>query len=341
MLTKYFLLLFFLFQHKVKSEGNLRDNSNCDDFADCFNCTFSPSGLCAWNGNKCSKSKKKNFYNLRTNYPKCLDESSQRIISQFCPKLIMINETVSFLFTSNYKSNLLCYYEILNPYANKLKEESNLLYIDVQKGEKISILFSFTYALYERYEAVKTDSYSVQIGGIKRVGIYIHFNEGNSSETKPLTIKLSFRVLNISMLSKITILLIVLFCLLILVISVFILVHLYVKSINWNKKRNLSYSQIDFSAITVSGKVEDNLAIESQIFSDNLGGYDNQCSICLEDFKNKDNVYLLACKHVFHTNCIKEWIKRNSKAKSDFFCPNCHRKLIEDFSKKSDEDSGK
>jgi hypothetical protein len=50
--------------------------------------------------------------------------------------------------------------------------------------------------------------------------------------------------------------------------------------------------------------------------SDNI-----MCSICLTVFENECDVSLTKCKHVFHTDCIKEW----SRYKKD--CPICRKDL--------------
>jgi hypothetical protein len=31
------------------------------------------------------------------------------------------------------------------------------------------------------------------------------------------------------------------------------------------------------------------------------------CSVCIEDYTNKDIVSVLDCGHIYHANCIKEW----------------------------------
>ncbi|XP_059664168.1 NEP1-interacting protein-like 2 [Cornus florida] len=42
------------------------------------------------------------------------------------------------------------------------------------------------------------------------------------------------------------------------------------------------------------------------------------CTICLEDFKNGDNVRILpSCRHRFHSHCIDEWLSRHGS------CPVC------------------
>ena len=45
------------------------------------------------------------------------------------------------------------------------------------------------------------------------------------------------------------------------------------------------------------------------------------CVICLEDFKNEDRATILPCIHLFHTDCIKNWLKTQDS------CPICKYKL--------------
>ncbi len=42
------------------------------------------------------------------------------------------------------------------------------------------------------------------------------------------------------------------------------------------------------------------------------------CAICVEDFKNKDILRVLPCKHFFHIKCIDEWLTNHSDV-----CPLC------------------
>ena len=41
------------------------------------------------------------------------------------------------------------------------------------------------------------------------------------------------------------------------------------------------------------------------------------CSICQSDFEKKNMVSKLECSHIFHTECISEWVRYKSE------CPNC------------------
>ena len=45
------------------------------------------------------------------------------------------------------------------------------------------------------------------------------------------------------------------------------------------------------------------------------------CSICIQDFKLKDNIGITECDHNYHKECIDEWYLTNDT------CPNCRRKL--------------
>ena len=60
---------------------------------------------------------------------------------------------------------------------------------------------------------------------------------------------------------------------------------------------------------------------------DDINKLDNDkknCVICMEDFKNGDKSTNLPCLHMFHTNCIQSWLKKQNT------CPICKFKLTQD-----------
>ncbi len=60
---------------------------------------------------------------------------------------------------------------------------------------------------------------------------------------------------------------------------------------------------------------------------DDINKLDNDkknCVICMEDFKNGDVTTNLPCLHMFHTNCIQSWLKKQNT------CPICKFKLTEE-----------
>ena len=47
----------------------------------------------------------------------------------------------------------------------------------------------------------------------------------------------------------------------------------------------------------------------------------NKCIICLNNYKIHDKISYLPCLHIFHCDCIKEWLKISNK------CPLCKNKV--------------
>ena len=45
---------------------------------------------------------------------------------------------------------------------------------------------------------------------------------------------------------------------------------------------------------------------------------DHTCAICLEDYKNNDQIGILHCEHKFHKDCITHWFKEQHR------CPLCN-----------------
>ena len=56
-----------------------------------------------------------------------------------------------------------------------------------------------------------------------------------------------------------------------------------------------------------------------------LNKFKTDCTICLEGFTDFSIVLVLHCKHIFHRDCLKEWLEKNIlKCK----CPNCNYNVI-------------
>ena len=47
------------------------------------------------------------------------------------------------------------------------------------------------------------------------------------------------------------------------------------------------------------------------------------CTICLENFQNKDNILITGCKHLFHKKCAEQWLNNYSVK-----CPICKKKIV-------------
>jgi len=49
--------------------------------------------------------------------------------------------------------------------------------------------------------------------------------------------------------------------------------------------------------------------------------YGYRCTICLIELKNGDSAKQLSCDHIFHSDCIDEWLRRKKA------CPVCRNEV--------------
>ena len=78
-----------------------------------------------------------------------------------------------------------------------------------------------------------------------------------------------------------------------------------------------SYSDDLNNKIIDINKIMEKLNVN--IITDDINNFlDKNCVICQEEFKKGDNYIILPCMHLFHSNCIKEWINVKNK------CPICN-----------------
>ena len=59
--------------------------------------------------------------------------------------------------------------------------------------------------------------------------------------------------------------------------------------------------------------------LDSEIKKENTN-----CIICRDEYKDDDNIRLLSCKHIYHKDCIDNWLKEYS-----YKCPHCREKVAE------------
>ena len=63
--------------------------------------------------------------------------------------------------------------------------------------------------------------------------------------------------------------------------------------------------------------------LESKIKSMNV-----RCTVCQDDFNDKDTVRVLPCEHIYHLDCIDDWLKEHS-----YKCPCCRKPAAEHSAK--------
>ena len=78
---------------------------------------------------------------------------------------------------------------------------------------------------------------------------------------------------------------------------------------------NIAPQNMEDVAVTLDKK--DLEKIETKVLSEKL---ETTCSVCMCDMDKDEEVSILPCKHVFHTDCINEWL-----VKYNYKCPICRK----------------
>jgi len=98
-------------------------------------------------------------------------------------------------------------------------------------------------------------------------------------------------------------------------------------------QNNIYNSNVLFNTQNLSDfdKKKDDLFVEMDQYQyKHIQKYDSrretECAICLEEFKRNDIIKeFYKCKHIFHKDCLKNWLKRSN------VCPLCKHDLTEDI----------
>jgi len=68
--------------------------------------------------------------------------------------------------------------------------------------------------------------------------------------------------------------------------------------------------------------------IETLLYKDLNNNEKMECLICTEEFIEKDNIKKIKCNHLFHTECIKQWLCKESNK-----CPICRIEIDKGYHK--------
>ena len=85
---------------------------------------------------------------------------------------------------------------------------------------------------------------------------------------------------------------------------------------------NRPYSIHDTNHVIIESTTQNEILLTSNINPPETEQLKGECHICIEDFKENDELYKLKCGHIFHTKCITEWINIES------ICPTCRSTSI-------------
>ncbi len=90
--------------------------------------------------------------------------------------------------------------------------------------------------------------------------------------------------------------------------------NIYIYSPQSSSYHNLSY---------IINNDDISFQLDSRILenTDGLCPEKKKCTICLDNFENKDRIINLSCLHMFHSACIRKWLKKNNT------CPICKNQV--------------
>ena len=96
------------------------------------------------------------------------------------------------------------------------------------------------------------------------------------------------------------------------------------KIINNFTINNLIFFEND-EILTMENMFKNNLKIKKNGYYGENKYHIKNCIICFENFKENEMILKLNCFHIFHKNCIENWLKKNNN------CPICKNKNVNEI----------
>ena len=93
------------------------------------------------------------------------------------------------------------------------------------------------------------------------------------------------------------------------------------------RKKNISIKQLNKQKLNNLFNDKMKKTFYKDVYNQN-GGI---CTICLNKFDEKSEVSITSCKHIFHYQCIYNWLFKNIKNPK---CPNCKHEILKDEDEK-------
>lgn len=335
---------------------------DCSSYLNCMSCTssiFQPasSPKCKWENNKCQSYpdgyivmyNDKNWYEYFT--PCSSDPLSISVMDTYTggnrnndilPDIIDFYPVNSEYVPSNFYSEWTKLFQ--------LKQSSTLLFEFYRQTQDLSdkILLLFKLKTHNEFYPI-TDLQDKAILAKNLQKFQLFYFSSNSKQKSPFTLQIS---LYKSQVQKIYIILTIIIVILI-GISLLILLIKYIKkriemsrysSTPYNGNNNIVIQPIDANnsahiigqyriresnvnemAVLNKEKTLSEKDLVPMEYTKEINIYNDNCTICLESFTNKEKVVVFSCKHIFHYECIK-----TNFLNKVFKCPNCNVSLKRD-----------
>lgn len=347
------LIIFISYNFTLSQINNTTNTSNssstltqkdCFSINDCFTCTF--NSKCRWTKGKCNDDIE-NTINVFDRSLICLLNSSFSVdlYNSYCGngKLSIPSINLPIKVNNSYmKRNLYCKYKLIN--------QNNLLIFNMTIKKDYNTLNLYEDLMEITYFNGEKKNFTIQHDSLyttlyKEVSMIIyHYYSYNETMKLPYEILISESLLDKDSTYKLLIIL------LILVFVFFISIVLIWKLCKWksdplprptqriesNRNSNINQSVVRDRMRKITNVALKSLfenEIKPRKYTNSLNQFKTECTICKEDFLLSDVVVNLLCNHIFHLECIKNWI---SKKGEDYKCPNCNKNIVP-FEKLNDE----
>ena len=331
------------------------------DYLDCFNCTtcgetetLYKNCLCKWNpdknNQKCeSVTSKRTIDYIYQAFSQCTDTSSSDIQNIYCgTKSFVVKDEFSFsmpLVDDLYGTqSIYCEYIFTvsgdeDDYYN-INYQFNSRFSDERDTVNIHIVVKYTD--YTIASGNLGANFEKNFYNVKEIELRLYFEHGFSS--LPFSFVITRKTDNSKLALYITIGVIILAC-----IFCALAIYCLSKKISENARlRQRALFEIAMAhqhgegvddetyeqqKLETENKLKIKFALKhslkSKKYLKKYGVKDNTtCTICIEDFKeNKSKVSITPCKHVFHYQCLSNWLHKNVMNPK---CPNCNHNLIQD-----------
>jgi hypothetical protein len=227
------------------------------------------------------------------------------------PYKIALNEVNSVYGAKN----LYCEYDLtgIDPY-----QDFSISF----KNQLPSMNYHVSFYVYSNSEerdtlyTIREKQVSFTINNTKRVKVF--FFTPTAFETSPFTLSLE----DIGQLNYFTVILICVVTIPVGLFFVYVLIRYFTTR---GDRANVEIARQD---INVVKKYIDEMKEEKYEKVENV--YNNNCTICIDEFNTESFVYILTCRHIFHFECLKTWLSKNAE-KMKINCPVCGHQIAPVF----------
>ena len=354
------LLIYMIISSLIK----IISTEDCTLFTNCSECEFC--------GNITQDYSNCNFYNIFCEYPENNNYDYNRkmkskyinyfrsdsAINSFCGErnIKLSSMRDSFVISKlDINSNLItkslhCDYEIQNLYYYDHDSDNAKLILQLKSSNgainennkiKFNLFLIYTSSNSLRFlnlndSIIRNSEYSKVLDKISDLEILIDFEDNGNGEEY---LEISIETENPSKKTKIIYIIVLIVCgILLLLIIVLIILYIIIRKKMLRIEESRRNEEIEREEKIIKNKkiieylLENDL--KAKVFTKEIIVNDcEKCSICLEVFEcNISQVSITPCKHIFHFDCLKNWLQTEVLNPQ---CPNCKYNILTNIDLKS------